>query len=59
MSSSTPNSENANDLNQLVPCRGCTKECKYITKCEGKPWRMSEATILAMLADSKTDNHSR
>jgi len=43
-SASTPEKDNA--LIPVVPCRGCLADCIYITKCEGKPWRMTESTIL-------------
>jgi hypothetical protein len=28
-----------------IPCRGCVANCIFISKCEGKPWRMSDSTI--------------
>ena len=24
---------------ERLPCRGCTRECRNINRCEGKPWR--------------------
>jgi len=43
-SASTPEKTNAEK--RFVPCRGCLADCIYIVKCEGKPWRMTESTIL-------------
>jgi hypothetical protein len=56
LSPSTPGK--ANTVNQLVPCRGCLANCIYIANCEGKPWRMTEATILTILEKSKAANQS-
>ncbi len=54
------NSEHANKDKQsplsLVPCRGCTAQCQYIDKCEGKPWRMSDETVSECLAKAVETN---
>jgi hypothetical protein len=28
-----------------LPCRGCTKACKYLIVCEGKPWRTLQNAV--------------
>lgn len=56
MSSSQSIPEKANVVNPIVPCRGCTADCIYISKCEGKPWRMTDSTILTLLEESKRVN---
>jgi hypothetical protein len=59
MCSSTSTLEKANTVNPGVPCRGCTADCIYISKCEGKPWRMTNSTVLTLLEKAKTVNQSR
>ncbi len=27
-----------------LPCRGCTRDCKNYSRCDGYPWRMPEAS---------------
>jgi hypothetical protein len=53
MSSSASTPEKAKNVNTLVPCRGCVVDCIYISKCEGKPWRMAETTVLTLVKQSK------
>lgn len=56
MSKCEQSPEKIKALNQVTPCRGCLIDCIYISKCEGKLWRISDATLLALLEESKTDN---
>lgn len=58
MSSSASTPEKANAVNPLIPCRGCTADCIYISKCEGKPWRMTNATVSELLERSEVVNQS-
>ena len=58
MCSNASTSEKANIVAPLVPCRGCSADCIYISKCEGKPWRMTESTVSTLLEKSKTVNQS-
>lgn len=53
MSSSSSTQKNAKGVNPLLPCRGCVTDCSYISKCEGKPWRMTEAATLTLVKQSK------
>jgi len=56
MCSSASSPEKNNATYPLVPCRGCTADCIYLSKCEGKPWRMTNSTVLTLLEKSKTVN---
>lgn len=59
MCSSASTTEEANAVTPSVPCRGCTTDCIYLSKCEGKPWRMTDSTVLTLLEKSKMVNQSR
>ncbi|GEM_PF-1372913 len=37
-----------------MPCRGCLTSCIFISKCEGKPWRMTAPTIAICLKQAKS-----
>jgi hypothetical protein len=38
----TDRENTALDAQQRLPCRGCTADCRWYQRCEGKPWRMDE-----------------
>jgi hypothetical protein len=31
---------------KILPCRGCTKNCPNIRKCDRKPWRAFRAEVV-------------
>jgi len=43
-SSIEPNKEKHYD--KILPCRGCTKNCPNIRKCDRKPWRTLRGTVV-------------
>ncbi|MFT7235742.1 MAG: hypothetical protein ACI9QV_001327 [Methylophagaceae bacterium] len=43
------------EISARIPCRGCFSACPYISKCEGKPWRMSESTIEFCLEQAESN----
>lgn len=42
------------EYDKPLPCRGCTKSCPNISKCNGKPWR----TLNTGVGNGKMGNDS-
>lgn len=45
-----------NDPAPALPCRGCTMDCPYRLRCEGKPWRALEEAR-AEVASKESQTH--
>jgi hypothetical protein len=35
-----PHPEPGVQQTERLPCRGCTRQCEYYSRCNGAPWRM-------------------
>lgn len=49
MSKMTTSSKKIVETTSRIPCRGCVADCMFISKCEGKLWRMTDLTTAACL----------